>query len=394
MKRFTIYILLITFLLVSCGEKFESKPLKVDGTPPSKITSVIEVINKHGGATIKYTLPALNDLQYVEAKYVSKGEVKSQKVSAFENEIEIKGLSLEDVGEQDVELYIVDKGENRSEPVTAKISPTTPHYINIFKSITSFEDFGGALFKWSNPDSIPVYIDFMIRDEEGVLSSKSLLSTSSPEGTYNVRGLDPVARDFAAVVMDRYKNISDTFKINLTPLEEMQFPNEELGYLELNNDVAWDAWEGDWSHLFDGNLQNVLHTRGGEGWPVSLTLDLGKERKISRFKIWQRQDQSHFAYTHGNPKSFVIYGTNQTPSQSGDWDEWTEIMDFTIKKSSGLPLGQENAEDMKVWSDGHDVPFKADVPKYRYIRLKFTETWDGATYVGMGDMAFYGSPEK
>jgi hypothetical protein len=125
--------------------------------------------------------------------------------------------------------------------------------------------------------------------------------------------------------------------------------------------------------------------------PAAITLDLGVKARLSRVVINQRKYNSHY-YSWGNPKTFEVWGTNNTPEKSGDWNEWDFIMDCSIIKPSGLPLGESSEEDNETAERGHDFAFSLDQEPLRYLRIKFTSVWTSSTFCHPTEITVYGDP--
>src|SRR5690606_16152542 len=84
----------------------------------------------------------------------------------------------------------------------------------------------------------------------------------------------------------------------------------------------------------------------------SLTLDLGVDVKLSRFKIWQRQDYPAAIFGVSNLRRLEVWGRPDSPNGSGDWLGWTQLIVCNIIKPSGLPDGQLSNEDMEDFYAG------------------------------------------
>ena len=304
----------------------------------------------------------------------------------------IEGLS--NVSSQEVKLYSVDRSENISDPVTVTIEPLTPPYLSIYGTVKVYPDFGGAKFVWENENRTPIFINLLAEDTTSTLKSHEIHYTSQEVGERALRGFDPKPIRFAAIIGDRYDNYSDTVIETITPLFEEEFDKSLYRNVPLPNDHDWGAWEGEYEHLFDDDPGTIAHTYGGSGWPQSLTLDFGGIKKISRMKLFQRYTSLHFAYTHGNPKRWEVYGRSDKPESDGSWDNWTLLRECTMIKPSGLPIGQTTNEDMDAMYDGHEFAFDVSTtPNVRYIRIIVTETWDGSTYCNLSGLSFFGQSE-
>src|SRR3546814_19856518 len=126
MNTFKISLGIAGTLLVgsACKDKNRLDPFENDGIPPEALTNV-QVENLNGAAKISYTLPGDEDLLYVLAETEAlRGKIQA-KSSLYSNNVLIEGFG--ETKAREVTLYAVDRGENRSEPVTVTINPlTTP----------------------------------------------------------------------------------------------------------------------------------------------------------------------------------------------------------------------------------------------------------------------------
>src|SRR3546814_9614526 len=66
--------------------------------------------------------------------------------------------------------------------------------------------------------------------------------------------------------------------------------------------------------------------------------------KLSRFILHQRQNTG-FAFSHGNPKKFTVYGAKELPADDGNLDNWIKLRDCESVKPSVLPIGQMRSEE-------------------------------------------------
>jgi hypothetical protein len=104
-----------------------------------------------------------------------------------------------------------------------------------------------------------------------------------------VRGQPAVERKYAFFVRDRFLNRSDTLFLKFTPFYEEQFPKGDWSVYTLPGDATNLYSYTDVSKIYDGNFNggwpNCLFTVESAGSPQMVTLDLGKQRTLSRFII-------------------------------------------------------------------------------------------------------------
>ncbi|KAA6305970.1 hypothetical protein EZS27_042375, partial [termite gut metagenome] len=124
MKKLSLFLLWISALPFLFGACSDEKVNNVTDEVPG-VLSNIQVNNIVGGAVIKYTLPKEDDLLEVKAVYSFGSDTLSVTSPVESDSIVITGVP--DTHEYPVDLYVRDKGENESAPVTVNIKPL-PYY--------------------------------------------------------------------------------------------------------------------------------------------------------------------------------------------------------------------------------------------------------------------------
>jgi len=384
----------IIFILFAC-EEHELEPIFIDSTTPSVIENVV-VTPINGGLDIKYDLPKDSDLLYVKAVYTTtSGKQAEVKASVFMNKLQILGFG--DTTEKTVSLYSVDRSENVSAAITVKATPLTPPVFIIQETMEITSDYGGARFAWENALNTPITIELLTANAQGELETRQTVYTEQTATKSSLRGYESVPRLFAAVIRDRYDNFSDTIYAKtsdkmLVPLFEQRLDKTAFKKVVMENDDNWDAWEGDYWNFFDDDLASIVHTQGDHPRPSILTVDLGAIITLSRFNVIQRSPIGfrHFAYTHGNPKTYNVYGAKELPGMDGNLADWILLKECVSNKPSGSPLGTNTDEDMDHFDAGDEYTFDEPI-EIRYFRFAVTSTWDGAGFIGASEMTFWGN---
>jgi len=399
MKSITQYLLsfIIAVAFFSACTKADLNshgPIENDNTKQGPVSNV-KVVNKPGAATLTYTLPKDQDLQYVLAEYAINNTVTRQaKSSRYTDTVNVDGF--EKAGEYTVTLYAVDKGENKSDPVSVKINPTTPPYRLIASTLKITDDFGGVNVIFSNPGEDKIALVIVTKDNNNEFTPVETFYTQIKDGSYSVRGYDTAARVFGAYIKDRWNNNSDTLYATVHPMAEKLLDKTKFRQYKLPNDQP-SAWGWEMPYLWDGKLEEPgFHTlQGAEPHPHRFTFDMGVVAKLSRFKILQRKGD--WLYTHGNPRYWNLWGTASTPDASGSWDGWTLLKYCESKKPSGLPLGQTTDEDRAyaLGTDGlgEEFVFPLSAPPVRYIRLELIQNWSGTDFFHALEITFWGNPQ-
>lgn len=381
-----IGILILIMILFTACEEYEKSPMTNDSVAPEVLIDPI-VENTPGGANISYTLPDETDLLYVVAQYeLSNGEKTESRSSIFINTIEIEGYG--DTLKHEVNLYVVDRSENKSEPITVEIQPLNPPVKLVQNTITVTPDFGGVLFTWENPTNAPLVFDVLAVDSTGNLSTFETVYSGVSEGKYAMRGFEPVESKFGLVIRDKWYNLSDTIIKWVTPMFEQKLDNTRFSNADFPGDTDMNGWEGRFEYAFDDDLSTFNHSLAGTGWPQYFTIDLGVEAKLSRINIIQRQDPQ-FLYGHGNPRLFEVWGTNTYPQDSimnpDEWHLFSECVTMRPTEQGGTA-----DEDAQHALDGDEFTFTLDDPAVRYVRILVNETWGNTGFIHFGEIQFWG----
>ncbi|RYY35973.1 MAG: hypothetical protein EOP46_08135 [Sphingobacteriaceae bacterium] len=168
--------------------------------------------------------------------------------------------------------------------------------------------------------------------------------------------------DFAAPEFDEFPEIFKISMVNKSGFSAVHLPGD------IGSAYGWEL-----RYIWDGNTGEPGFHTPGQDFPFWFTFDMGQEAALTSLKIWQRQSG---IYNYGNPKRFEIWGSNN-PNADGSWDSWTKLQEFTTVKPSGQPRGQNSELDIQTAAAGDDYNFGAPTQKYRYIRFKVLECWDG-----------------
>ena len=314
--------------------------------------------------------------------------------SYYENKLLIQGYN--DTSEHTAILYAVNRAQELSDPVEVKFTPLESSLTKAVKTVAIEQDFGGARFTWRNPEKAPLNIEFLGPDSTGQMSTLNIMTSDVDQNVYNIRGYAPVLNNFSMILSDNYDNYSDTITAEVTPLFEEKLNKKNMRVMNLANDKSLTNWEGRDAYILDDdhNTFGCFITNALPGAPA--TFDLGTVAKLSRLVVHQRiyNFGANIAYGHGNPRTFEVYVCDHKPAQSGDWSEWTKVMDCEIVKPSGSPGSTVTDLDMDVAKNGHEFSFDLSQVPVRYVRLVFMSAFGGATFSNIADVDFYGSIEE
>jgi len=389
-----IYIALCMGLMLNftaCEDENTIGPLENDGIAPGPISNPT-VENKHGAATITYELPDADDLMYVKASYITdRGIHREAKASYYTNKIDVTGFGS--TNPYEVLLYVVDKGENVSEPVSVTVNPLKPPFLIVSETIEVIEDFGGIKVSFKNEGEDNIAIVVLANDSLGNFVPFNTNYTKLPGGDFSVRGLEPVETQFGIYIRDRWGNISDTTLLNLTPLYEILLDKSKIKGVALPNDAPL-GYGGHIGGLFNDTYDRSggdYHTGDAARMPQWFTFDLGEKAKLSRLTWWMRADGTRWIYNLHNPRFVEIWGSND-PAPDGSWESWELMAEHEQIKPSGLPVGQLTNDDIDAAEAGETVTFSPETPAYRFIRFKTLRNWSDGTYVNFVEMTLWGQP--
>ncbi|MEL7587444.1 MAG: DUF4959 domain-containing protein [Prolixibacteraceae bacterium] len=395
MKNIIYTCLFLTGLFLSgCEEPEKGIPVNENDISPAPVSNV-EVKNIPGGATLSYALPESENLLYVVAEYsIHNGVILEKKASYYNNSLTIEGFP--DTNPYEVKLYAVSRGDKKSSPVSATINPLTPPVVSVFGSLSAIPTFGGVNISFENNNEADLKITVLTTDSHGDLYPAETYYTKRKNGSFSVRGFEPVERKFGFYIRDRWENYSDTLFAELTPYYEEKLDKSKFRAVELASDTYQPhisiGMTAMWDDIWNAN-QPVFHTKPNTGIPQSFTVDLGAKAKLSRFKFYHRLSGnggqgSDGQYNAGDPQILQVYGSNDP---TDNWDSWTLLGTFQSVKPSGLPGVQFNAEDIQfACVDGEDFEFPLDAPAVQYLRVKTTKVWGGVTYVYYSELTFWG----
>ena len=389
MKLIYLNFSFLLIMLFACSEK-ELSPISDSLGKPGTVTDVtVEPIA--GGATISYKIPNSEDLLAVKCVYVlSNGEERMETASYFDNKLQIQGYN--DTEEHTAKLFSVNRAQELSDPVEIKFRPLESALKKAIRTVTANADFGGIRFEWSNPEKMPLNVEFFGPDSLGQMSSLKIMTSDIEKNSYSIRGYDPKPYRFSIVMSDNYNNYSDTISAEVIPMFEEKLDKTKMAVMILANDKTMTNWEGKDSYLVDDILSNFACFGNNTVPGASATVDLGAIAKLSRFVVHQR----HFGtyYNHGNPRKLEVYVCDHKPDPSGNWDEWTKAMDCEIVKPSGSPSGTVTDLDMETAKNGHEFIFDLSLPPARYFRFVMTAAWDGTSFANIAELDFYGDVQE
>lgn len=401
-----LFVLMLIVGMASCKRNDGyNYPASTDKTKPGVVTN-IKIDNYNGGAYITYDLPNSTNILYVLAKYnIRNGVARETKSSYYGDTITVEGFAK--AQEYSVTLYTVSRANVMSDPLEVKVNPKEPVFSLVRTDAAIQPDFGGVNVTALNPLKKEVGIIITAFDKTtGRMEVQDQHYTNKDTINYSLRGYDTEARDFGVYVTDKFGNISDTLKKNLSPLFEQLLPKNLFSEYRLPTDTK--LYTGaDWpvNHMWDGVTDNSVsgwHTNSGNPPPFTCSFNVGASYKLSRFIMWERQNE--FAYGFSNPKTFTIWGSNKAQPQDAQLPlsspvgtvvgDWINLGNYRYPDPpSGASPTAITAADRAFVAAGVEFKVAIAAPAVHFIRVAVANVWSGGDTAHIMELSFYGKPE-
>ena len=394
MKTIKILAILLISIITLIGCKDDENQ---DSTPPGSLT-IENITPTNGGGIISYTLPNDSDILFVRAEYTNSLGIDVYRVSSSHNDsIEIDGLNQNTPVQ--VRLFVIDENENMSQPVEVEFTPLPSFIFLVQESISIAPELGGVKIEWDNIAEKTVYVHLHIVN--GGEEEIRILSSNSASESIFVRGLESVEMTFLTKVEDFDGNITDLEeKATLTPLFE-EMIDKSTWTLMSQLSVNGNAWEGEttafWDDIVDTAETNSDNSyfiiwrdqNGGTlDWPLDIVINLNKNVRIHRFKVWQRAFWYNgptgipYYYQEENMRSFDLYASNNSV-------DWTLLGQFDIGDPSD-ENGNIPQDFIDTAADGHDFDLEGVSEKFNYLKFSITSNYGSDTYVHGSEITLWG----
>ncbi|MDR1864101.1 MAG: DUF4959 domain-containing protein [Bacteroidales bacterium] len=395
----------LSLVVMSCSE-LPVGQISTDSKPPSKPENVV-ITPINGGAHITYTLPADDDdISYVKCEFTYNGKRRVVRSSIYKNYMDVDGIGAPEPIK--VSISTVDHSENASAPHEETFTPLEPPMTAVFNSFQVEPAFGGIKVTWQNPARTMAGISFLAANDLGKLELKDMVFSSLPTGAKSLRGFNTDRRTFALSIVDKYENLSDTFKVEAEPLYEVMLDKGKFADAHLSGDHNSSNDNRPLTNIWDGNTDtdskyNGWHTFADEGYsiPQHFTVDLGVTAKLTRILIYNRGEI--YQYAQHNVRLFDIWGTDRLlrdisdgayygtkENNSNAWKaDWTLLAQCEIVKPSGSPTGTNTPEDLAAHNAGFEFEFDQSLPKVQYLRFEVHETWARTPALHMAEISVF-----
>ena len=391
-RNFLSLFLIIFLFLLGCNENENQ-----DSTPPGSLT-IESVTPTNGGGILTYSLPNDSDILFVRAEYTnSLGNDVYRVSSSHNNSIEIDGLNQNTP--ISIRLFVIDENENISEPTYVEFTPLPSFIYLVQESISISPTLGGVNIQWENIAEKTVYVHLHIVNagEEEI----RILSSDKEFENISVRGLESVEMTFLTKVEDFDGNITDLEeKATISPLFE-EMIDKSTWTLMSQLSVDGNAWEGEtdnfWDDIVDTAETNADNSyfiiwRDANGgvlnWPLDIVINLNKNVKIHRLKVWQRAFWYNgptgipYYYQEENIRSFDLYASENS-------QDWILLGQYDI----GDPSDQDGnipQDFIDAAANGHDFDLEGVSDKFRYLKFSITSNYGSDTYVHGSEITLWG----
>lgn len=182
----------------------------------------------------------------------------------------------------------------------------------------------------------------------------------------------------------------------------LQLPKANWAALSMPGDVQING-SYPLERFWDGNTTNFMHSADPATLPATFTWDLGVKTKLSKMKLWPRNDNDD-RWNRGQPRIFEIYGSLD-PNPNGSFDDsWTLLGHFECIQPSGNgtanPWVAPTSEDITLSNNGLEFEFvpepDVDVPTVKYIRFKSLEHFNPSApaRILLAEISFWGALVK
>ncbi len=422
MKRKYIFIIIlnaVAFGIYSCQDTAVG-----DTNPPGQVTNV-EFTPQYGGGYFTYTIPSDADFLYTRAEYTIDTGVKISKTSSVYSDT----LFIEGFGQQkeyEVQIFSVDRNNNHSSPVIMKVTPLEPTTLAVLETVQVQPGFSSLVVDWENDQrkNITIYVNVTVGETEAT----KIYASNLANDRFMIDNLEGLPHSVNVYIRDTYENQTQTREFGqITPLIDGAISKDQWSFLR-NNLLYGDKWDYDsnpdpfeqepleeyrttwrddsmknaretyyegriekfWDNEYDYEPKlnlNYFHT-GPQSYPFSYFIDMGREIKGSRFKIWQRNAWG-MLYGGENVEIWEIWISDDKDPSDGIFDGWELVGRYRIVQPSNVIEARNEARD------GHEYLFYPENPRFtkpfRYLRYKAIKQFGGGNSGCASEITVFGT---
>jgi len=209
-----------------------------------------------------------------------------------------------------------------------------------------------------------------------------------------------ITNDTSFVVLDDFKEDLQLFT-SFLPFEDAldTLYSEPAGYALIDRKLEkslFSRWNppgipyndigGSYSieKIWDGNFSSWFISGGGSGttlpYPYDFTFDLGQEKRLTRFRQWQRNTAS-ILYGEQQIRKFELWGSD-SPDVTENLSDWVLLGSFEVKRP---PTGANLAEAAQEGDNFIII----GAPPVRYIRYRVLELFTNRGAMTLGEIDFF-----
>lgn len=395
-----------------------------DTTPPGQVKDVV-FTPQYGGGYFTYTIPSDNDFLYARAEYIiDTGEKVSKTSSVYSDTLFIEGFGQEK--EYEVRIFSVDRNANESQPVVTTVKPKAPSTLAVLETVTVQPGFSSIVLDWENElhQTIFIYANVKV----GETQATKIYSSNLAKDRFTIDNLDGKPHEVNIFIKDTYENQTATKNYGtITPLIDGAISKKQWSFLrdDLLYGNRWDYssspnpfeqepfeefrgtyrkdsmmnapmshvegriekfWDNEYDYQPKLNL-NYFNT-GQVSYPFSYFIDLGREVKGSRFKVWQR-DAWGMLYGGENVEIWEIWISDDKDPTDGIFDGWELVGRYKLIQPSNVIEARNEARN------GHEYMFYPENPRFtkpfRYLRYKGIKQFGGGNSGCTSEITVFGT---
>ena len=370
---------------------------------PQQLTN-IQFTPNNGGGFFTYTIPEDEDFLYAMAEYkIDNGQTIRKSASTYSDTLFIEGLGS--VKEYDINLYSIDRLGNKSNPVLQKVTPLEANVNAVINTVTVNGGFSSIIVGWENP--LRQKIDVCVELETEGKKATRIQSSTVEKDNFTITNLTNKPHKVSVYIRDNYENkteakafgevtpkldgklhkktwtflydhllYGDKWDKESDPNPLNQKPKEEYMKLyrsdsmknarEINFEGSvWKMWDNEYDDESILNL-NYCHT-GGQTYPFSYFIDMGRTVQASRISIWMRDAWGQL-WGGENVEVFEIWINDDNDPSDGILDNWEYVGRYKMVKPS------DPVEAKNLARAGVNFILYPDNPRFtkpfRYLRYK------------------------
>ena len=423
MKNLYFYFTFIAIAALLFFTNCESEE-KVDTIAPAQITN-IDFTPNNGGGYFTFTIPADEDFLYVRGEYtIDNGKIISKTSSVYSDTLFIEGFGQEK--EYEVKLYSLDRNNNQSKPVIKRITPNAPTTVAVLETVHVQSGFSSIVIDWENEQKQPVTI--YVNVKTGNVEATKIYASNLPKDRFSIDNLKGTPHTVTVHIRDTYENqTADRGFGEITPLIDGPISKKQWSFLrdQLLFGDKWDYnsspdpfkqtplpdykglhrkdslmnapmslvegriekfWDNEYDYQPALNL-NYFNT-GQYTYPFSYFIDMGREIKGSRFKVWQRNAWG-MLYKDENVEKWEIWISDDKDASDGVFDGWELVGTYKIVQPSSVIEANNQARN------GHEYMFYPENPRFtksfRYLRYKGLKSFGGGNSGCTSEITIFGT---